>query len=227
MSETKECHSGNYPAKHYQSTKEQVNKYLALIEDNPLATLIFHTDTGIEISHIPCHFTEKNNTRLMAHVSNNHPLAKKLQQSTSVAINLVFHGGDAYISPNDVSSDNRQAQMVPTWNYAKVHIAGTAVEIKADDEKYNHMEQTSDYFEYRERSPLAWQDSNNYWALGDAPKTAIKHMLNAITVFTVQVDDIDGRFKLSQNKSPQVKEQLAKQLSQRGTAELGQLMLAL
>jgi len=227
MSLVKDHHTKNYPAKHYQSTKAQLSNYYRIIEQNPLATLIFSTNNNIEISHIPCHFYNTNKTTLMAHVSNHHPLAKKLQQSATVDISLVFHGEDAYVSPNDICADDSQAQMVPTWNYAKVHVTGCAIEIKDPSETYNHMGQTSDYFEHLKRSPIAGQEAKEYWALSNAPDTAIKDMLNAITVFTVQVNDIEGRFKLSQNKSKRVKEQIAKQLAMRGTAALGQLMLDL
>jgi len=227
MFQAKEHKAKEYPAKHYQSCEEQLNNYYRIVEDNPLATLIMNTNTDVEISHIPCHFANKNKTSIMAHVSNNHPLAKKLQQSPKVVINLVFHGEDAYVSPNDVSIDNSRAQMVPTWNYAKVHITGSAAEVKDSNEKYNHMMQTSDYFECSQRSPLPGQENNKYWAISDAPDTAIKHMLNAITVFTVQVDNIEGRFKLSQNKSKPVKEQIAKKITVRGNSALGQLMLEL
>jgi transcriptional regulator len=233
-----------YPAKHYQSDVKQLDTYYRIIEDNPLATLIFTENNNIEISHIPCHFANeilerkrktsangvKNNTtktKLMAHVSNHHPLAKKLQQSTGVSISLVFHGDDAYVSPNDVSEQNRQAQMVPTWNYAKVHIGATAIEITDNNEKHMHMAQTSDYFEYKKCRHIEDQESNKYWALSDAPNTAVKHMLDAITVFIVQVNNIEGILKLSQNKSIQVKEEIAKKLTMRGTAALGQLMLEL
>jgi len=225
--QAKECQTKSYPAKHYQSTQEQLSKYHRIIEDNPLATLVFTNKAGIEISHIPCHFATANKTSLMAHVSNHHPLAKKLQQSTNVAVSLVFHGDDAYVSPNDVSAENSQAQMVPTWNYAKVHISGISTEIKDNNDKYSHMAQATNYFEYKERSHIVGQEQSEYWSLADAPDTAIKHMLNAITVFTVQVNNIEGKLKLSQNKSKQVKEQIAKQLTLRGTSALGPLMLEL
>ncbi len=227
MFQAKEHKTKEYPAKHYQSSKEQLGNYHRIIEDNPLATLVINTDNGVEISHIPCHFANENKTTLMAHVSNNHPLVRELQQSTKVTISLIFHGDDAYVSPNDVSVENSQAQRVPTWNYAKVHVTGSATIVINSDEKLNHMTQTSDYFEYSQRSPIAGQEDSKYWQLNDAPDTAIKHMLNAITVFTVQISDIEGRLKMSQNKSMQVKEQIAKQLAMRGTAALGQLMLEL
>lgn len=227
MSLVNSNHAENYPAKHYRSTKAQLNNYHRIIEDNPLATLVISTGNHVEISHMPCHFANKNKTSIMAHVSNHHPLAKALQQSANVVISLIFHGEDAYVSPHDISADDRQAQMVPTWNYAKVHITGSATIVKNSIEKYSHMEQTSDYFECSQRSSIAGQEDSKYWKLNDAPDTAIKHMLNAITVFNVQISDIEGRFKLSQNKSMPVKEQIAKQLAMRGTAALGQLMLEL
>jgi len=227
MFQAKEHKAKEYPAKHYQSTKEQLGNYHRIIEDNPLATLIFDTNDKIEISHIPCHFANKNKTSIMAHVSNNHPLAKRLLQSPHVAISLVFHGDDAYVSPNDVSVENSQAQRVPTWNYAKVHISGVATQVKDNNAKYNHMAQTTDYFERKERSHIKNQEPQEFWSLTSSPDTAIKHMLNAITVFSVQISDIEGRLKMSQNKSVQVKEQIAKQLAMRGTVALGQLMLEL
>ncbi len=230
MAQAKECHTKSYPAKHYQSTKAQLSNYHRIIEDNPLATLVISTNNDVEISHIPCHFANANNTRLMAHVSNNHPLVSKLQKSakvTKITISLIFHGGDAYVSPHDVCADDRKSQMVPTWNYAKVHVTGSATIVKNSDEKLSLMAQTSDYFECSQRSPIAGQEDSTYWKLNDAPDTAIKHMLNAITVFSVQISDIEGRLKMSQNKSIQVKEQIAKQLAIRGTAALGQLMLKL
>jgi transcriptional regulator len=232
----------NYPAKHYQSHEEHLIRYHQIIKDNPLATLIFSHNSESEISHIPCHFAHKeshhvassinkhddnslNTTQIIAHVSNHHPLAKELRNGSIVKVHLIFHGEDAYVSPNDVSATSRQTQMVPTWNYAKVHISGNATEIKDSSKKYHHMAQATDYFEQKERNQMDKQAVNELWALTDAPETAIKHMLNAITLFTVQVITIEGRLKLSQNKTKQVKVQIANQLTIKGKIGLSQLML--
>jgi transcriptional regulator len=117
--------------------------------------------------------------------------------------------------------------MVPTWNYAKVHISGNATEIKESSKKYHYMAQTSDYFEQKERGQMDLQGVNKLWALTDASEKAIKHMLNAITLFTVQVITIEGRLKLSQNKTKQVKEQIANQFTIKGKKGLSQLMVEL
>lgn len=221
-----------YPAKHYQANEENITHYHDIIESNPLATLLFSHKSEIDVSHIPCHFslkTSSTNTQqlvrstLTAHVSNLHPLAEMLQQSPAVALQLVFHGDDAYISPSYVSKRHSCAQSVPTWNYAKVHVSGTAHAIKDVDDKYQYMAASTAYFEQR----LSKNNMNQPWSIEEAPAMAIQKMLNAITIFSITITHLEGRFKLSQNKSKAVQKEIAEQLTVRGFQELGQLMLAL
>lgn len=221
-----------YPAKHYQANEKNISHYHEIIESNPLATLLFSYKSEIDVSHIPCHFsikTSNTNTQqlergtLTAHVSNHHPLAEVLQRSSTVALQLVFHGEDAYISPRDVSEQHSHAQSVPTWNYAKVHVSGVAHEIKDFDDKYQYMAASSAYFEQR----LSKNSMTQPWSIEEAPAMAIKKMLNAITIFSISITHLEGRFKLSQNKSKAVKKDIAEQLTIRGDEELGQLMLKL
>jgi transcriptional regulator len=156
-------------------------------------------------------------------VSNHHPLAKILQRSSTVALQLVFHGEDAYISPQDVAIENSHAQSVPTWNYAKVHVSGIAHEIIAVDDKYQYMAASNVYFEQR----LSKDNKTKPWSIEEAPAVAIQKMLNAITIFSISITHLEGRIKLSQNKSKAVKKDIAEQLTIRGDEELGQLMLTL
>jgi len=221
-----------YPAKHYQTSEESISHYHDVIENNPLATLLFSHNAEINVSHIPCHFslkTASTNTqqlvrsKLTAHVSNHHPLAEALKHSAKVVLQLVFHGEDAYISPRDVAKQHNHGQSVPTWNYAKVHVSGTAREIKDSDDKYQYMAASTTYFEQR----LSKTDMNQPWSLEEAPAIAIEKMLNAITIFDITITHLEGRFKLSQNKSKAVQKELAEQLTTRGAQELGKLMLEL
>lgn len=221
-----------YPAKHYQASDENITHYHDIIENNPLATLLFSHNAEINVSHIPCHFaikTSSTNTQqlerstLTAHVSNHHTLAEVLQRSSTVALQLVFHGEDAYISPRDVSKQHSHAQSVPTWNYAKVHVSGIAHEIKDVDDKYQYMAASCAYFEHC----LSKGNKTKPWSIEEAPAVAIQKMLNAITIFSINITHLEGRLKLSQNKSPAVQQELAEQLTARGSQELGQLMLAL
>ncbi len=210
-----------YPAKHYQSNAEDIEFLQKVIKQNPLATLVFNDINNMpNISHIPCHFNSGDDRYLVGHVSNNHPLAAQLKNvaSNNVTLNLVFHGENAYISPNYVGTANSSAQLVPTWNYSAVHISGYAIEVVEHDEKHQQMRLTSEYFE---------QDQTSAWSLDYAPETAINHMLQAITIFKVEITDIQGRLKLSQNKSRNIKEEIAKNLADRGMQVIAQQMLEL
>jgi len=221
-----------YPAKHFQTSEENMTHYHDIIENNPLATLVFSHNSEIDVSHIPCHFSLKTSsenierlerTELTAHVSNHHPLAEVLQRSSTAALQLVFHGEDAYISPRDVAIENSHAQSVPTWNYAKVHVSGIAHEIKESDDKYQYMAASTAYFEQR----LSKDNTTPHWSIEEAPTVTIQKMLNAITIFNISITHLEGRFKVSQNKSKAVQQELAEQLTARGKHELGQLMFAL
>jgi len=213
-----------YPPKHFQikldesSTLSEQNKLLNLVANNPLATLIFNNDElQADISHIPFHVTETEKSNelnelsvLIGHVSKQHPLAKRLANNNET-INLVFHGEQAYISPNMLP--NKTHNSVPTWNYAKVHITGKAIEITSIEEKYQQMSQTTEFFEQGQQTP---------WLLPQTASKPIMQMLNAICIFKVNVVRVEGRFKLSQNKSADIRAKIAEQVAKQNKPLLAQ-----
>ncbi|KGJ89169.1 FMN-binding negative transcriptional regulator [Colwellia psychrerythraea] len=244
MCQVKQHIAPKYPAEHFVNIKQQL-ALLDVIEQRPLATLLYlDSNVELQISHIPFHFNESTITsikekphqeligyELMAHVSNQHPLAQHLSptglgESKNIApliITLIFHGEDDYISPNDVSDEQSTQQKVPTWNYAKVHVVGHVTEVSHSDEKYQHMSTSSDYFEQiKVQQALTSADKNTPWSLNDTPKQAIAHMLNAITVFKLTISHIEGRFKLSQNKPIPVRIEIAEQVARRKKTFLAQ-----
>ena len=252
MYQVKTHSAPQYPAKHFINTMQQL-ALLEVIEQSPLATLLFFDNNNeLDISHIPFHFTDntivkiKENVsesksdsellighELMAHVSNQHPLAQHLKAVANNgddykenakdknSITLIFHGEDDYISPNDVSAEHSSMQKVPTWNYAKVHVSGQVTEVTNLDEKYQHMRISSDHFEQvKVLQKLTPPNKQVAWSLASAPSQAIEHMLKAITVFTFTISRIEGRFKLSQNKPAALRAQIAEQVTRRNKATL-------
>ena len=238
-----------YPAEHFINTKPIA--MLEVIEQSPLATLLFFDNNNeLDISHIPFHFTDNTIVRinenqsesksdsnrlighqLMAHVSNQHPLAQHLKAVANSDykdnaegkknITLIFHGEDDYISPNDVSAEHSSMQKVPTWNYAKVHVSGQVTEVTNLDEKYQHMLISSDHFEQvKVQQKITSPNKQVVWSLASAPSHAIEHMLKAITVFTFTISRIEGRFKLSQNKPTALRAQIAEQITKRNKPTL-------
>ncbi len=102
----------SYPAKHFVDNS-QFSELLRIIEQNPLATLVFSDNNQqLHLSHIPFHLSEQTlaniNTEqcdslitqtLLGHVSNHHPVAQQLTsnrqincEKTPVNISLIFVG---------------------------------------------------------------------------------------------------------------------------------------
>jgi len=202
-----------YPPKHYQiQDKNEHIKLIELIQNKPLATLVINiAGEPPHISHIPFHFNEQQ-SELIGHTSNQHPLAKQLKLNQMQDISLIFHGEEGYISPN-----YSQGQPVPTWNYAKVLVRGEAKAVTDNDEKYKQMDKTTQYFERDQEKP---------WVLDSTPNKAIIQMLNAITIFKITITEISGQFKLSQNKSTSIKQEISEALHLKGNKTLAKQMLS-
>ena len=94
-----------------------------LVAEYPLASLITHSPTGIEVNHIPFFLTEsKRKLSLQGHIAKANPLWKNIKDKAQVL--LVFHGPNCYISPNYYPTKKEQGKAVPTWNYVAVHVKG-------------------------------------------------------------------------------------------------------
>lgn len=218
-----------YPPKYVQTNEDESEKLSTVINDNPLATLLININEPLpHVSHIPFHFAECHSTYyspsevenqvLIAHVSNHHPLAIKLLTQEYVQVGLVFHGEQGYISPHchDDVEDNINGQVVPTWNYAKVHVTGIATGILTPEKKYQQMKISSQHFEREQEKP---------WELTEVSDKKIRQMLTAITFFEVSISTIKGNFKLSQNKPEQVKKRIAEKLIKKDKAKLAAQIL--
>jgi transcriptional regulator len=55
------------------------------------------------------------------------------------------------------------------------------------------MAASTAYFEQR----LSKNNMNQPWSIKEAPVIAIQKMLNAITIFSITITNLEGRFKLS------------------------------
>ena len=193
--------STTYPKQIFQQTDKST--LFTLIEQYPLATVLLPTSgeslsykSFPHISHLPF-YVDKEKNQLIGHVSNHHPLAQILnsiaeeENSTSThektaMIKLIFNGDNHYISPYCASN-----HVVPTWNYSAVHLQGKAKVITLENEKTSTMAKITEHFEQKQNSP---------WQLSNLNTMQIKNMLKAIRVFTLDIEQMVGTFKLSQHK---------------------------
>jgi len=169
-------------------------------------------------SHIPFLFDDSVGVRgvLLGHVARNNPHAK----ADGAAVLVVFQGPDAYISPSYYATKARDPRHVPTWDYQAIHVHGTLRAI--DDAEWLRGVVTRLTQRYEARAGTDWQVS-------DAPADYIDRLLRGIVGLQVDIQSIEGRLKLSQNRAPEDQASVAMKLSasaKEGDRALGALLPA-
>ena len=105
---------------------------------------------------------------------------------------IVLSGAEAYVTPSWYPSKQENGKTVPTWNYEAVHLSGR-VEWFDDAARLEAV--------VRDLSAFHENNRAEPWAIGDAPRAYIDALMRGIVGVTVQVDRIEAKRKLSQNKS--------------------------
>jgi len=104
----------------------------------------------------------------------------------------MFMGPDAYVSPSWYPSKHEHGKAVPTWNYATVCARGM-VEVYDDrDQLHAHVKELTGLHEAAFAEP---------WQVSDAPVDYLERQLKGIVGFRITIDALEGKMKLSQNRS--------------------------
>lgn len=105
---------------------------------------------------------------------------------------LVCTGADAYVSPSWYASKAEHGRVVPTWNYSAVHLSGRVT--VHDDPDWVRAAVTALTETHEQPRP-------HPWAVSDAPEKYLAGQLRAIVGLEVTVERVEGKAKLSQNRS--------------------------
>jgi transcriptional regulator len=157
-----------------------------------LAVLVTHGEQGLQASHIPLLLdTEQGpNGTLYGHLAKANPQWKELQNGAEAMV--IFAGADAYVSPGFYPAKAEHGKVVPTWNYVAVHAYGTAEVFSDPDRLLKLVSALTDRHEASRAHP---------WKVADAPADYIDGMLRAIVGFALPIERLEGKRKLSQNRS--------------------------
>lgn len=147
------------------------------------ATLVTHHDGHLSATSIPF-MVDSEHGVLRAHLARANDQWKSFDGSESL---VIFQGAHAYISPTWYG----EHPSVPTWNYTAVHVYG-APTIIDDDTTIRKM--LSELVANHEsgRDP-EWQMA--------LPEDYMQKMVKSIVVFEIPIDRVEGKFKMSQNRS--------------------------
>jgi transcriptional regulator len=180
--------------------ENDLDKLVAFMKTNSFATLVSIVDGVPCASHIPLVVTlEADVVKLTGHLAKQNLQWQDFAAAESLAI---FTGAHAYISPTLYE----QAQSVPTWNYIAVHAYGIPKTITLADAP-ELMHETIDKMvdTYEASYQKQWHGLSDRYREG---------MMNGIIGFEMTVTRLEGKYKLSQNKSQIDRENVSEHLLQ-------------
>jgi len=178
----------------------------ALIERHSFGLLVVPSASGApEIAHIPFLLDPAPSPfgTLRAHVARASAIAAMLASDLPVV--AVFTGPHAYVTPRWYEAPRAN---VPTWNYATVHAHGVARAIRERDEVVSVLRDLSTKYEAGAPAP---------WTMQDADASYVERLLGGIVAFTLRIERLEAKAKLSQNRSPADRAQVALGLRARST----------
>lgn len=178
---------------------------MALIEAYDFATLVSSTRDGLVASHLPFLLARDRGPKgtLLAHVARANPHGAVLD-NTNVLV--IFNGPHGYVSP----SWYHQHPAVPTWNYAAVHVYGRARLIADDAQLRDLLNRLSERHEDGRANP---------WHMNSLPETYLARMIKGIIGFEIEIERLEGKLKLSQNRDAADRRTVISALAESQSAE--------
>jgi transcriptional regulator len=188
-----------HPNPIFRRTEERRN--ITFAQERGFGSVAINADDGPLISHIPFRLSD-DGSYLEAHLVRSNPIYRALEKPVSAVI--AISGGDGYISPDWYQIDDQ----VPTWNYVAVHLRGTLRRLPASD-LVGVLERLSNDMESRLLpKPI--------WTLDKVTDEPMSKMMRQIMPVAMDITDIEGTWKLSQNKSDDVRLRAADRLASDG-----------
>lgn len=164
-----------------------------LIKRYPLGLLVSSGTSGLLASPIPFLYRVKNGKKtLVAHLAKANPHWKDLVDLKECLV--VFQGAENYVTPDWYPSKQTTHKVVPTWNYEMVQVKGIPTVIESSDWLRDQVSQMTDSMEQYRKDP---------WQVTDAPADFIETQLKAIVGLEIEITEIKGKWKMSQNRTPE------------------------
>jgi transcriptional regulator len=178
-----------YRQQHFREDRPEVLH--ALIRRHPLGTLITN-EGGLDANHLPFILTAgaDGRDRLQAHLPRTHDGIPALRAGGEVL--LVFRGAESYITPSWYPSKHEHGRAVPTWNYVVVQAWGRPAIIDDRDWVMAQIAALTAQHEGDRAEP---------WSIFDALADYTEKMVAALVGVDVVIDRIEGKWKVSQNRS--------------------------
>jgi transcriptional regulator len=176
-----------------------VPRFNALDEDAAIKAMVTHIGAGELVTvgadgfplatRLPVVWEDD---RLVLHMARANPHWRSIPDDEPVPALVVVTDAEAYVSPAWYASKAEHGRVVPTWNYSSVHIAGRVRRHEDADWLRRAVTLLTEQHESGRVEP---------WAVTDAPAAYVDKQLRAIVGLEVTIDRVEGKAKLSQNRS--------------------------
>ncbi len=174
----------------YREDRREVQ--FELIRTHPLGLLISSGPDGLMANQVP--FTaypdEGASGVLRMHMARANPQWKEFAGLAECLV--VFQGPHTYISPNWYPTKAETHKVVPTWNYATVHVWGRPRIHEDAGWLRRQIDDLTSAHEGKRPDP---------WKVSDAPADFVAAQLKAIGGIEIAITRIEGKWKMSQNRS--------------------------
>ena len=171
--------------------EDRIEVQHALIRAHPLGLLITSGPAGLLANLFPflvdADGSDKGTLRL--HIARANPQWKELELIEECLV--VFQGPQDYVTPSWYATKRETGKVVPTWNYATVHVWGRPRVINDDAWLRRQIEDLTASREGRRAEP---------WKVDDAPPDFVVAQMRAIVGIEIAILRIEGKWKMSQNR---------------------------
>lgn len=187
------------------------------ITQYPLATIITSKNNELTANHIPLQLVDPMGIqgKLIGHVARANTLWQIPDNQEHL---IIFQGPSSYISPNWYATKAETHKVVPTWNYAVVHVYATLKAIHEPALILDILNRQTSQQENSQSIP---------WQISDAPKDFIDRLLQNIVGIEFEIKRIKGKFKVSQNQPATNQQSVIRGLSElenEGSLTMAQLV---
>lgn len=161
----------------------------AFMQHYNFAVLVTALEGQLMATHLPFRLDSERGEHgtLIAHMARANPQWQAFTSEQEVLV--IFSGPHAYVSPSwyEAAPTN-----VPTWNYAAVHAYGVPTIIVDHEAVYAMLGQLVHEHEAHFRHPWSMQSSED----------SVHKLISAIVAFEIPITRLEGKYKLSQNRTP-------------------------
>ena len=169
----------------------------AFIQNYPFGMLLSVDDQQPLVSHLPFFYQAQPQGKgtLVSHMARDNPQWRTLESQS--ALTVVFQGPHAYVSPGWYHSPG-----VPTWNYTVVHVRGRARLIEGNEAMTALLQKVTAEFESAYETPWRFPFSEEKM-----------HLFDVIVGFEIEIQSVQAKFKLSQNRPLQDQQAVIRHLA--------------